>query len=232
MSGEFERREGSLFHDPETEDAPAPDRQDEPTPDAEHAPAGGDPPGSFRGWLPPGEAEPRHPAAAPAGWLPPVDAAGPSASWNAPPAAARGQLADFGQRVGAAVLDFFIRLAIALVPGLAGLAIAGEEGLVAGILLGAVAGLAYAPVMLVRWDGQTVGHRAVATRIERRDGTRLSGGGAVVREVLVKSLLIEGGGQFTFFILTALNYLWPLWDARNEALHDKICSTRVVRVAD
>src|SRR4051794_34821721 len=31
------------------------------------------------------------------------------------------------------------------------------------------------------------------------------------------------------FIPTILDYLWPLWDERNEALHDKMAHTWVVR---
>jgi uncharacterized RDD family membrane protein YckC len=49
-----------------------------------------------------------------------------------------------------------------------------------------------------------------------------------VREVLAKALLIEGLGGIAFSIPTILNYLWPLWDDRDEALHDKLCGTRVV----
>ncbi len=43
-------------------------------------------------------------------------------------------------------------------------------------------------------------------------------------------LRIPIGGLFTILILPLLNYLWPLWDKKNEALHDKMCSTRVVKV--
>ena len=205
-------REGSLFDDPEA---------------GASEPSAAEPPSA--------------PATAPGGWLPPSDAPPEPAAWRPPPEpltsvppwvasrAHAGEPADYGQRAGAAALDFAVRLGIALVPGLLGLVVAGTDGLIGGLLLGALVSLAYAPVLLVRWDGQTVGHRAVGTRIVRRDGGRLSGGNAVVREILVKSLLIEGGGQFTLFVVTLLNYLWPLWDAHNEALHDKICGTRVVR---
>jgi uncharacterized RDD family membrane protein YckC len=27
-----------------------------------------------------------------------------------------------------------------------------------------------------------------------------------------------------------LNVLWPLWDTKNQTLHDKVCSTVVIRV--
>jgi uncharacterized RDD family membrane protein YckC len=101
--------------------------------------------------------------------------------------------------------------------------------LVIGAYAGGAIGLAYAPIMIARTNGQTVGHRAVGTRIVRSDGSRLSGGNAALREVVVKSFVIEGlGGTFSLFIVPLVNYLWPLWDDKNEALHDKICSTKVV----
>ncbi len=33
----------------------------------------------------------------------------------------------------------------------------------------------------------------------------------------------------TFGILTLVDYLWPLWDDQNRAIHDMIAETRVVR---
>ena len=92
----------------------------------------------------------------------------------------------------------------------------------------ALGALAYAPVMLAR-TGQTIGHRSVDTRVMRSDGSRIGGGRAFVREILVKALLMENIALLTVYLLTLLNYLWPLWDSRNQALHDKICDTVVVK---
>jgi uncharacterized RDD family membrane protein YckC len=98
-------------------------------------------------------------------------------------------------------------------------------GAIAGGLLGA---LVYAPWMIATRQGQTLGHKATNTRIVMNDGTQLTGGRAFVREVLVKNFLFEGIGSFLFFIPTILDYIWPLFDSRDEALHDKMCATRVV----
>jgi uncharacterized RDD family membrane protein YckC len=107
---------------------------------------------------------------------------------------------------------------------------AGEVGLGCGLVLGYVLALfVYAPLMMARTDGQTVGHRVTDTRVVMTDGSRMSGGRAFVREALVKNVLIEGVGIFTLYILPIVNYLFPLWDPDNEALHDKMCKTRVVR---
>jgi len=32
------------------------------------------------------------------------------------------------------------------------------------------------------------------------------------------------------FIYAVLDYLWPLWDDKNQAIHDKIAKTNVVRI--
>jgi uncharacterized RDD family membrane protein YckC len=140
----------------------------------------------------------------------------------------------FWPRAGAAVIDFFVRLAIVLAASVIGAlgyvadADTGEAFVNIAGIIGFVAALSYAPLMIARTGGPTVGHRAVDTRIVRRDGSPLTAGAAGVREVLVKGVLFEGLAVFLVFIPTVLNYLWPLWDADNETLHDKVCSTRVV----
>jgi uncharacterized RDD family membrane protein YckC len=145
------------------------------------------------------------------------------------------ELATWWARVGAAAVDFLVRLAIIAVPAAVGALLflvsadAGIVGLIASGGFGAlVASLVYAPLMIARTNGQTVGHRAVGTRIVMADGSRVTGGRAFVREVLVKNLVMEGIGSLTLYALTIANYLFPLWDDGNEALHDKICKTRVV----
>lgn len=32
-----------------------------------------------------------------------------------------------------------------------------------------------------------------------------------------------------FSFLSLINYLWPLWDDKKQALHDKVAATNVVR---
>jgi len=175
------------------------------------------------------------------GWLPPTDDpplyTEAHAAFGAP---ATGTLthdaavrrATYEERAGAAGLDFLIRVAIALPFVLAAIAVGGanEQAILIGAAVGAALGLLYAPIMMTRTGGQTVGHRVTQTRIERKDGQALVGGSAALREVVVKSFLFEGAGSVLFSIPTAVNYLWPLWDADDEALHDKLCGTRVVKV--
>jgi uncharacterized RDD family membrane protein YckC len=186
-------------------------------------------------WLPPTDAPPVSPPAPEAEREPERFGGFAAPATAAPSASAVGATAHYWSRVGAAVVDFFVRLALVLAGILVGAlfysggAAAGEAGVTAGVVVGVIAGLVYAPVMIARTGGQTVGHKATDTRIVRKDGSALDGGGAVVREVAVKWLLFEVIGGL-ILIPTIVNYLWPLWDADDDTLHDKICSTRVVNV--
>ncbi len=185
------------------------------------------------------------PAAAPAAWPGAQSAATPQApayaQWPgaeqqavAPTAVGGARLAGYGARAGAAVIDGLIATAIVLVPTLVGALgfLAGSEvGAIAmflGLAVGFIAAIAYPAYWLATHNGQTIGKKVTNIRVIKTDGGRLSGGPAFVREVLVKGLLMGGVGQFTFYVLTLLNYLWPLWDSEKDALHDKMCSTRVV----
>ena len=152
------------------------------------------------------------------------------------PAVGAGAFATWGDRLGAAVLDALVRVGIVAVPGAIGAIafVGGEEagtaGLGLGVFVGLLVALAYAPVMIAR-TGQTLGHRAVDIKVVRGDGSRVGGGRAFVREVVVKALLMENLALFTAYLLTLINYLWPLWDPRNQALHDKMCDTLVLKTA-
>jgi uncharacterized RDD family membrane protein YckC len=177
-------------------------------------------------------------ASAPPRFAPPTDAPPQPAAWTAPPVEqqAVGQAAEWIERVGAAVIDFFVRAGIVLAAiaigaiAYAGGDTAGDAGIGFGFILGYLATYAYAPWMIAARNGQTVGHKAVNTRIVRTDGAPLSGGTAVLREVVVKGLLFDLIlTSLTFGIAALLNYLWPLWDDRDETLHDKMCNTRVLK---
>ena len=149
---------------------------------------------------------------------------------------AGGRPAVWGARAEAAVIDFFVRLGIVAACGAAGALVyltgndsAGEIGIGVGLGLGYVlSSFVYAPLMMARTGGLTVGHRSAGTRVVMADGSRMPGGRAFLREAIVKGIVIEGIGSLTLYILPLVNYLFPLWDANNETLHDKMCSTRVV----
>jgi uncharacterized RDD family membrane protein YckC len=94
----------------------------------------------------------------------------------------------------------------------------------------AVVALLYAPFMMARTDGQTLGKRAMRIRVVRVSGEPMTFGWAMLREVAVKWLLFGVVGSSTTFGLAWLaDVLWPLWDDENRALHDLIAGTRVVK---
>jgi len=170
---------------------------------------------------PPGAGGPR-PAAVPAGL------------------AGRPVLSGWWRRVGAQVIDGVIILAGAAVVlgilGAAGLTIDSEGGAVAlivaallAVLVIAVVALLYAPLLMARTDGKTLGRMAMGIRVVRADGRSMTFGFALLREVLIKSLLFGVISSATFGLASLLDVLWPLWDEENRALHDLIVNTRVIR---
>ncbi len=89
-------------------------------------------------------------------------------------------------------------------------------------MLGAIVSLVYTAALLVT-KGQTVGMMAVGTRCAKEaSGANLTVGPAVGRWALaeVLDLTVIGG---------LLDILWPLWDAKNQTLHDKAVGSLVVR---
>ena len=60
-------------------------------------------------------------------------------------------------------------------------------------------------------------------------GQPVTVGFAIVREFLVRGLLIGLVGGFFLGLPFLLDLLWPLWDERNQTLHDKIVSSYVIK---
>jgi uncharacterized RDD family membrane protein YckC len=156
-----------------------------------------------------------------------------------PPAPIRPEdLASYGRRAAAAVIDTL--LLAGLTAGLlAGLGIGffadgdlsfwGLLGatLLAVVLFAAIA-LLYAPLVMVATNGQTPGKAVTGCRVVRPDRKPISFGYAVLREVLVKGLLAGAAGAITGGLAYLADYLWPLVDGQNRALHDFIVDSRVV----
>jgi uncharacterized RDD family membrane protein YckC len=207
------------------------------------------------GWLPPEPAGRESPAARPELPMPPPPAgpqspAGPPGmgqqppgGWQAPPAPAPSRwagapLAGWGSRAGATLLDWLI-MAVAVVP-LVVIVVAIAAGSHTGaVVVGIIAGLGYlaallfyAPLLMARegeHNGQTWGKQIAGIRVVRDTGQPFELGSAFVREFVVKGLLFATVGGFFLSIPTLLDWLWPLWDDENRALHDMVISTHVMR---
>ena len=72
-------------------------------------------------------------------------------------------------------------------------------------------------------SGATPGKRALGIRVVSEDtGTSISHGRAFGRYAITVVFSI-------LFIPWVLDYLWPLWDPKHQAWHDKVVSSIVVR---
>jgi uncharacterized RDD family membrane protein YckC len=174
---------------------------------------------------------------------PPPGALGGPSYAAAPVASGQYQLAGWWSRVGAALIDSLIigvgALLILVLFGSvfsAGFFESEETGvasLIVGLMLGflavAIVALLYAPLMMARTNGKTLGRMALGIRVVRANGQPMTFGFAMLREVAVKALLFGFAGSITFGLANLADVLWPLWDDENRALHDFVVDTRTVK---
>ncbi len=75
------------------------------------------------------------------------------------------------------------------------------------------------------WRGQTPGKMAtgISVRLASKPGPLTLSTAAMRRVVPLAGMIPSVGG-----IITLLDYLWPLWDPKRQALHDKVAGTQVV----
>ena len=152
-------------------------------------------------------------------------------------------LSGWWRRVGAACVDGVIVSAGAAVlfvaitaPFSIGFFASDEVGIVAiivgamlALLCVAIVALLYAPALMARTNGKTLGRMATGIRVVRANGEPMTFWFAMLREVVVKTLLVGVVSSFTFGLAPLLDVLWPLWDEENRALHDFVVNTRVIR---
>ncbi len=174
---------------------------------------------------PPGYGAPPPPgygASGPAGYGYPYHPYGYGAS---PPPA----LGGWWYRVGATIIDGVVLSVVQAVVG----SVVGAGVLVgAGSSFGAAAGVELIDVVIVlayqglllAYRGQTLGMMAVGTRIADAS----TGGGIGVWRGVLRAA-IEGLLVVALFLPWVLDVLWPLWDGRNQTLHDKAVGTLVLR---
>jgi uncharacterized RDD family membrane protein YckC len=154
----------------------------------------------------------------------------------------RPALSGWWRRVGAAVLDglivgigaavLFVAITAPFSIGFFANDTVGVVALLVGALLAvgcvAVVAFLYAPLLMARTNGQTLGRMAVGIRVVRAGGQPMTFWFAMLREVVVKTLLFGIVSSFTFGLASLLDVLWPLWDEENRALHDFVVNTRVI----
>ena len=90
----------------------------------------------------------------------------------------------------------------------------------------------YSVIFLV-WKQATPGQMALGLRVRLRDNPALPASAVLARVGFVTGLSLLAAVPFigfAFTLVSLLNYLWPLWDPKRQALHDKVAGTNVVKV--
>lgn len=178
-------------------------------------------------------------------WYPPEQAPGGQpgpagqAGYGTPPAAGgygapagagfpAGSLASWGQRVGAYLVDLAILVALFLVFFVVGLVLGAISdalgilfvfvGYAAMIALGVYYGF------LNGAKGQTPGKAIMGLKvISEQNGQVIGGGNGVIRYIvgaLISGVTCGFGGL--------IDHLFPLWDDKNQTLHDKVVKSVVI----
>ena len=175
---------------------------------------------------------------------PPPGAGGPPVTPSSGVLTGQHVLSGWWPRVGAQIIDGLIVGAAALVLMVALTApfsigfFAGDTfgfvALVVGLLIAivcvSIAALLYAPAMMARTNGQTLGRMVLGIRVVRAKGQPMTFGWAMLREVVVKALLFGFVAMLTGGLSFLADALWPLWDEENRALHDFVVDTRTIVV--
>jgi len=89
--------------------------------------------------------------------------------------------------------------------------------------------LLYSPTTMVLFGGSTPGKALFGIRVVRADGQPIGFGFAVLREWVLKGIAVAAANSVSLGLAGLINYLWPLWDSENRALHDMAAKTRVVK---
>ena len=103
-----------------------------------------------------------------------------------------------------------------------------ELGL-ASLLVGAIYTMGF-----WRWKQATPGKLALGLRIRRRESPDLPWSAILLRYgfyVVVGLVGLVPLIGFASSLVQLLDYLWPLWDDKKQALHDKVAGTNVVHPA-
>ena len=104
--------------------------------------------------------------------------------------------------------------------------------MIPAVLIGMLVAFVYEYLFLTK-KGATPGKMALGIAVRLRDVPGLPPGSAVAKRYgfeMALSLLAAIPVVGTLFSFLALiNYLWPLWDDKKQALHDKVAHTNVVR---
>jgi uncharacterized RDD family membrane protein YckC len=144
--------------------------------------------------------------------------------------------ASWGRRFAALLIDGLLLALPLIVPLIVAVAVtAGDPesedendavliAVVIGWLLTILLPFVYYTVLHGRPRGQTLGKRALGIRVIGEDFQPIGYGRAFGR------FLMSWVMWLACYVPGILDGLWPLWDDKNQALHDKVANSIVVRV--
>jgi uncharacterized RDD family membrane protein YckC len=150
---------------------------------------------------------------------------------TAMPEGTRRDYSSWGRRVGAYLLDTLVLVVPLIVVVIIALAAGNPEdeddnswaAIGIAYLLTLVLPFVYYTVMHGRASGQTFGKRWLGIAVkEDSAGGSIGYGRAFGRYAIIFVLAL-------FILPILLDYLWPLWDKKNQALHDKVVGSVVVK---
>lgn len=128
------------------------------------------------------------------------------------------ELAGIVPRIMAGIIDGFLLLMLMLLV-LAVISSSGDLLPVLANFFSLAVPVFYYWYFWTRRNGQTPGKFALGIRVVKADGTPISDVDAVIRAI----------GYQVSAVLFGLGYLWALIDRKNQAWHDKLARTYVVR---
>jgi uncharacterized RDD family membrane protein YckC len=131
-------------------------------------------------------------------------------------------LAEWWQRVVALMID----VAVLFIPSV--ILTFGAGSTLVGLVLNLALNSAYFGLLNGGERGQTVGKRALGIQV--REATS---GGPLGPERGVARYVVDGAATFLppLLLFNILDGLWPLWDPKRQAIHDKVVNTVVIKVA-
>jgi len=140
------------------------------------------------------------------------------------------EYADYGQRVKAALIDFFLVGFVVLILVFGFSIFASRGGPAQRIFITLAYAVSYLGSALyytvcVAEGGQTLGKMATHTAV-RRDGDEESSLGYI--RALGRAIV--PGFMWLLFFPGLADVLWPLWDSKRQTLHDKLVGSVVVHV--
>lgn len=159
----------------------------------------------------------------------PRDAAEREAAEGPPDVGADVRYSGWWRRAGALVIDSIVVSVVFFLIGAVGFVAVLLDETVGGIVLvlAILAAIAWSVFYWIYFTGkppgQTVGKKALGIRVRHADEDRAIGYGPSAGRYLITFAF------GIFYIPALLDYLWPLWDRRNQSLHDKVANSIVVR---